>query len=209
MISGHLPFKFGSVEVYLRSSPVNQKNMQPENQSHTIVYTPHGEIIIRQARMDDTPAFRTLRLEALRSDPTAFSADYEINAARPEFYFEERLKELGEGSTIYFAVQGEKLIGMTGIHRGESPKTQHSAQVWGVYVRPDWRGLRIADALLEHCIKWGRAHGVIVARLGVAADNMSAIRCYTRCGFTVYGLETQSLFYEGVMYDELLMSRLI
>lgn len=173
----------------------------------TLLDTLRGEITLRQARVEDTSAFRALRLEALQDSPTAFSADYEINAARPESYFEDRLKELGEGGTIYFAWHGENLLGMCGIHRGESPKTQHNALIWGVYVTPGWRGLGIASALIEHCIAWGQAHGVKVLRLGVSTNNKAALRCYERCGFKVYGQEPQALFYEGAMYDEFLMTR--
>ena len=173
----------------------------------TLLHTSRGEISLRQARVEDTSAFRVLRLEALRNEATAFSVDYEVNAARPESYFEERLKELGAGGTIYFAKHGDGLLGMCGIHRGESPKTQHKGWIWGVYVTPDWRGLGIAGALIERCIAWGQVHGVKIAKLGVSNNNEAALRCYERCGFKVYGREPQALFYEGVMYDELLMSR--
>ena len=178
-----------------------------DNRVITLIDTPRGEISLRQARVEDASAFHALRLEALQDSPTAFSADYEVNAARPESYFEERLRELGEGGTIYFAWNGEELLGMCGLHRGESPKTQHSALIWGVYVKLGWRGLRIAGALIEACIAWGRAHGVKVVKLGVSTNNEAALRCYKRCGFKVYGREPQAIFYEGVMYDEFLMMR--
>ena len=143
----------------------------------TLLDTPCGEISLRQARVEDTTAFRALRLEALQNEPTAFSADYEVNAARPESYFEERLRELGEGGAITFAEYEGDLLGMCGIHRGESPKTQHNGWIWGVYVKPGWRCLGIASALIEHCIAWGRAHGVKVVKLGVFSNNEAALRC--------------------------------
>ena len=76
---------------------------------------------------------------------------------------------------------------------------------WGVFVSPDWRGLRIADYIIKKCLDWGQAHGVVVAKLGVNTSNMPAIRCYNRCGFSVYGLEPKAIYYDGVFYDELLM----
>ena len=171
------------------------------------ISTKNGIITIRPARKADANAFHTLRLEALQGHPTAFSADYEVNAARPVSYWEERMRELGEGGTIYFAADQDGPVGSCGIHRGESPKTRHSAVVWGVFVKPEWRGLGIAEALIDACLAWGRAHEVTIAKLGVATNNLAAIRCYTRCGFTVYGVEPSALYYAGVMYDELLMAR--
>jgi RimJ/RimL family protein N-acetyltransferase len=110
---------------------------------------------------------------------------------------------------LYFATHEGRLIGMCGVYRGNSPKTQHSAFIVSVYLQMEWRGLGLAEALIEACLTWGRAHGVSIAKLGVATDNIAAIRCYVRCGFQVYGVEPSALYYDGVMYDELLMVRLL
>jgi len=40
-------------------------------------------------------------------------------------------------------------------------------------------------------------------------NNMAALRCYTRNGFTVYGVKPGRLYYGGMMHDELLMARCI
>jgi L-amino acid N-acyltransferase YncA len=79
--------------------------------------------------------------------------------------------------------------------------------VWGVYVRAAWRGRRVADRLIEACIEWARPHGVRVAKLAVITSNAAAIRCYLRCGFSVYGVEPQVIHVDGVYHDELLMVR--
>ena len=109
-------------------------------------------------------------------------------------------------SAIFFAEQEGHLIGMTGIARGRSPKTKHAADVWGVYVTPQWRGLHIAEELIHSCREWAQAHQIVILRLAVVAANTSAVRCYARCGFTTYGTEPRSLFFEGKYYDEYLMS---
>jgi len=46
-----------------------------------------------------------------------------------------------------------------------------------------------------------------IVKLGVVTTNTPAIRCYARCGFTVYGVEPQVIHYEDVLYDELLMAK--
>ncbi len=101
------------------------------------------------------------------------------------------------------------LVGMAGVARGHSQKTRHNGLVWGVYVNPGWRGLHIAEAMLQNIINWSREHGLIVLKLGVITQNEPAIACYQHCGFSTYGIEPKSIYYDGVYYDEYLMARTI
>jgi len=175
--------------------------MQPVN-----LETRLGSVMIREASASDVEQFRDLRLDALRNSPISFPGEYTIHVDRPGNFWEDRLRA-DETKTIVFAEQKNQLIGMTGIRRGELPKTKHSAELWGVYVRPKWRGLRIADALIEACIVWAKANDVTIVKLGVTAASTSAVRCYQRCGFIVYGTEPRGIFYEGQYYDGYLMYR--
>jgi RimJ/RimL family protein N-acetyltransferase len=171
--------------------------------------TPRGVVTLRPSLDSDLVDFRELRLEALRNNPASFGSDYDTVKANPMQFWISRLYAGSEDGALYFALHGEDLIGMCGIQLGTSPKTRHSATIWGVYVKPVWQGLHIARNLIENCIEWGNHHGVKVAKLAVVADNASAIRCYEGCGFTVYGRDPKAMRHAGVFYDELLMSRLI
>ena len=55
----------------------------------------------------------------------------------------------------------------------------------------------------------GASAGVLIVKLGVSTTNTPAIRCYARCGFTIYGIEPKAVCYDGVFYDELLMAKAI
>jgi len=168
--------------------------------------TARGAIALREGSLADAAQFRDLRLNGLQDSPTAFSADYQVNFNHPMSFWEARLT-FDEHGTIFFAEYENNLIGMTGIRKGESPKTRHGAYVWGVYVRPAWRGLHIAEALIDLCDGWAREREVVILKLGVMANNESAIHCYKRCGFSVYGTEPRALFYEDRYYNEYLMFR--
>jgi RimJ/RimL family protein N-acetyltransferase len=165
------------------------------------ITTPRGKILIRQAIPADAAAFRELRLGALQDSPIAFSADYQKNLHHPLKHWEDMLTMHADESTIFLAECEKSLIGTTGIARGNSPKTRHSAWVWGVYVKPEWRGLHIAEELIRMCFTWAKARRIVIAKLGVAAINTSAVRCYERCGFQIYGTEPRALSYEGKYYD--------
>ena len=123
----------------------------------TKISTENGIITIHPAQEADVASYRDLRLEALRNHPVTFSADYAANKKQPPAYWEGRLHKLGDEGMLYFAIYDERFIGMCGVYRGNSPKTQHSAFIVRVYLQPEWRGLRIAEALLEACLTWARA----------------------------------------------------
>ena len=171
------------------------------------IITPRGGIIIRDASPTDAVLYRELRLEALQDSPAAFSADYQQNLNQPSKYWQDRLTMAEDEAIIFLAEHEGKLIGNTGIARGAPPKTRHGAWIWGVYVTPEWRGLRIAEELIKSCITWAKAREIVLVKLGVAATNTSAIRCYERCGFSTYGTEPRAILYDGKFYDEFLMSR--
>jgi RimJ/RimL family protein N-acetyltransferase len=173
--------------------------------------TPKGDINVRIATPEDATPLLKLRIEALSMHPEAFAADVDKTTADGAEAWVERILEYekNQSGAITIACAGDDLIGMTGIVRGHWPKTLHSANIWGVYVNPDWRGLHIAEKIMDECITWAQEHGVVVVKLGVITGISSAIRCYTRCGFTVYGTEPKVTHHNGVYYDELLMVRSI
>ncbi len=173
--------------------------------------TSKGEVTIRLAVPQDTASLLELRLEALSMHPEAFAADVAMTVAEGADKWSERIADYAktQSGAISIASAGNQLVGMAGIGRGHWPKTRHSGLIWGVYVNNDWRGLRLGDALLDQCIAWGQANGVVVVKLGVITTNTPAIRCYGRCGFTVYGIEPRVINYNGVYHDEVLMAKLL
>lgn len=164
---------------------------------------------IRPAVPADAVRVRELRLAALAGNPTAFSSDYILSSQEPLQAWIERLERyaLGSNDTLRVAEAGSELVGSCGIFRDPRPKIRHMATIWGVYVDPAWRGLKIGDRLIQACLEWSVSHEVAFVRLAVNNTNVAAIQCYIRCGFSVYGVEPKSLFYEGRYYDELLMGR--
>jgi RimJ/RimL family protein N-acetyltransferase len=174
-------------------------------------FTQKGDITIRMAAPGDAAALRELRLEALALHPEAFSADFAMTAAEGAEAWAERIAGYISSSSgaICIALAGDSLVGMTGIGRGHWPKTFHIGTIWGVYVNQEWRGYHIADQLLKGCVDWVKSNGVTVINLGVNLSNVPAIRCYSHCGFTIYGVEPRAIYHGGIYYDELLMARII
>ena len=170
-------------------------------------------IQIRPVREADLAAYRALRLEALRAHPEAFGSDYAEQAKEPHSYWEGRIRSSveGEASRIVVAAGAAgaagELAGTAGVFRDGGVKTRHSAILVGVYVAPPWRGRRLADALVGGAVAWCAAAGVRIVRLAVETGNVPAIRCYRRCGFTLYGVDPEVIRVGDTFHDELLMWR--
>jgi ribosomal protein S18 acetylase RimI-like enzyme len=168
------------------------------------IYNPQETVSIRQATLADTLALRELRLEALQLNPEAFGSDYEREAHQPVTIWEERLKS--KTNAIFIATNSTHLVGMLGIFLSDLVKQRHNASIYGVYVRPAWRGQDLGKRLLETSLAWARQHELKYVKLAVVSSNVTAISIYHKAGFHIFGIDRAVLFHAGVYYDELLMA---
>lgn len=169
--------------------------------------TPRGPVTIRPSREDDAENFRALRLQALRDHPTVFGSDYATSAELPLSHWQERMRRgAGDDTTVMYVAQaGGALAGMTMLARNDALKMRHAGAIYSVYTHPSWRGTGVADALLNACTDYARNLGMRVLHLGVVVNNASALQLYLRNGWSVYGVEPETILYDGIYYDELMM----
>ena len=173
--------------------------------------TSKSTITIRPVVPADAASLRELRLEAVANYPAAFAADYGITAAQSIEFWAERIIDntVDDKGVICVATAEGQLIGMTGFLRGHWPKIRHSGVIWAYTSNRNGAACTLAEALLDECIAWAKAHSVVMVKLAAITTNTPAIRCYARCGFTIYGIEPKAICYDGVYYDELLMVKTI
>jgi ribosomal protein S18 acetylase RimI-like enzyme len=84
----------------------------------------------------------------------------------------------------------------------------HRANLWGVYVRPEARGVGVARQLIEALLT-SASGKVVQVHLSVVTGNEAALRLYRNAGFEVYGTEPRSLYVNGRYFDEHLMVRFL
>ncbi|MGC4191106.1 MAG: GNAT family N-acetyltransferase [Thermomicrobiales bacterium] len=154
------------------------------------------------------PAWRSLRLRALKEHPDTFGASWEwyagLSEAESRDHFASRQ---GPRSQVWgaFAEDGT-VLGIAGLACETGPKEMHRAYIWGVYVAPEARGLHIGQRLIAEAIAFARSiAGVLQIHLAVTSHNEPARRLYERMGFVTYGREPRVLIVDGVGYDEDLM----
>ena len=164
---------------------------------------------IRRVTLADVDSFRTLRLQALADTPDVFGDTLAHAQSQSNGYWTERVTTMtidtrGVG---YLAEANGTPVGFAGMTLEENPRFAHAGYLWGVFVAPGHRGQRLADQLVEACVAVAKTRGLRLVRLGVGTFNPRAIACYLRCGFSIYGIEAESMAAGDRYIDEFMMHR--
>ena len=155
---------------------------------------------IRQLTIDDTPAYRELRLAALRDHPLAYSTDYreEVGLSIDEF----RARLANEANATFGAFDGDRLVGIGTLLGASRLKQQFRAMIVGMYVVPTHRGQGIARQLLAKCVEQARNMADIEeVCLCVTVGNDAARRVYVEFGFQSDYFEPRHFKHEGRYFD--------
>lgn len=161
---------------------------------------------VRRLGAADAPAYREVRLAALRADPAAFITTAEEYAAQTPETVAARLT--GEDSATFGAFVDGELVGILTVARETRERLLHRANVFGVAVLPAARGQGCGDALLRAGIACvGGWAGVTALHLGVMASQVAARRLYERHGFVAWGVQPDAVRVDGITLAEVHMVR--
>ena len=166
-------------------------------------------VAIRRLTPADAPAYRVLRLRALREHPEAFTSSFEEEAAKPMDWSEQRLAASPQRAHDVFlgALQGGALVGMVGLQGRYRPKERHNATVVGMYVAPQAGGQGVGRALMRDLLLHAAAcEGLEQLDLTVTAGNDRAQALYAHCGFTVFGVLRRAIKLHGQYHDKVHMA---
>jgi RimJ/RimL family protein N-acetyltransferase len=159
--------------------------------------------------VDDTVAYRALRLEALASHPEAFISSAQEDSLKPLEWYRERVTTNADAPHDFFlgAWQNGNLQGTVGLQGKYRNKEHHVATVVGMYVAPAGRGMGLGLALMEALLAQARTFASLdIIQLTVTQGNDSAQRLYERCGFAVWGVDTDALRLNGQSYNKVHMA---
>jgi RimJ/RimL family protein N-acetyltransferase len=174
---------------------------------------------IRALSSADTEAFRAIRRESLENAPRAFAESLaEHDSLSPQQFAKRLASSFSNDNFIIGAFRGNEafrsgndpdptplLAGVAGFVRNPRPKLRHKGLIWGVYVRPAFRGTGVAREILAEVIRRTKTlDGLEQINLNVATGT-AARRLYESLGFEVYGHERNSLRVDREFVDEDLM----
>ena len=157
---------------------------------------------IKQLEAANGAEYQTLFLEALRSAPAAFAADYDEESARSSGQIAERFRR----EVIFGAFVGGRLHGIATFLQQMPLKRRHVGMIWNMYVSEQQRGTGLAETLFKHVLETA-SRKVEQLELYVAVDNPRGRKFYRKFGFESYGVMPRALRVQGEDYDALMMVR--
>jgi RimJ/RimL family protein N-acetyltransferase len=145
---------------------------------------------------------RDLRLEALQKEPLAFSSSYEEEQATPENIWRQRIK-----NNLFVMADG-KPVGIAGFFRNTHKKTSHVCEMYGVYLREEYRKQGIGKRLIEAVLaEMQNLKGVTILEVGVNPTQKAAKHLYQKYGFKTVGHFRKWMCVDGKYYDALIMEK--
>lgn len=163
---------------------------------------------IRKLHKQDAADYRMLRLRALKEEPQAFCTDYEDYLATPVSVTAEDI----EKNYTAGAWQQTTLVGVTTLLCQAGKKLKHKASIVAVYVAPEARGNKIAQALIEHVLEAAGHEGIELVQLSTNSDssNIAAQTLYKNLGFESVGIEKHILkLADGSYIDDMVMVKFL
>ena len=164
------------------------------------------EIEIRKLLPSESNSYRELRLECLKNYPKNFTSNYHDEKAKDKLFFQPHIESSDVNNFVIGAFHNNNLVGISGFHRHERIKINHSGIIIQVYVNPEYQGnsigLNIVKSTLEEAFK---INGIEQIEIDVITVNKNAAKIYEKIGFETYGIQKNFLKINDSYYDHKMM----
>ena len=110
---------------------------------------------------------------------------------------------MADAHTAVFGAFEPDLVGIVGVRRLTRKETRHKAEMWGMYLRKEYRSRGLGRKIVEAAIAFAREqNGVRLVQLAVTDRAQTAAALYEKLGFVVWGIEPAGLHVEGADLTE-------
>ncbi len=163
-----------------------------------------SDIQIRKLEKSDAAIYRDIRLEMLKKEPLSFGSSFQDTFKEPLKFFEGRIKN----APLFGAFSNGELVAVAGYFRHQGEKVAHKANIWGVYVKPHFRGQRLSQTLIQKGLDEcnSKAEQVLI---NVSAKNEAAIKIYKSLGFEEFSREPKARKANDIYFDEISMVKFL
>jgi GNAT superfamily N-acetyltransferase len=137
-------------------------------------------MILQQATADDWALVRTIRLEALRSEPGVFGSHFAREVDRDEAAWRDWTA--GPTKAVFLLFDDSHVVGLTGVYAPANDPSR-SAVCVASYLQPPYRGRGLSRLFYEARIEWARAQGYTRLVTGHRLSNRASMQANQHFGF--------------------------
>lgn len=150
--------------------------------------------------------FNLYQTSLLDMDNILIDPDKSIHSLENE---KEQIKELSKNNNLYLAAWlDNQAVGYLILRTGQYQKNRHTTML-EIFIRPEFRKIGIAQALLKEAFKYCRNNGIKKIELEVWSNNKPAINLYKKLGFKSEGARKKAYKIKSRYIDGILMSKWI
>lgn len=164
-------------------------------------------ISVRRLTQTDGGIYRALMLRGYSEHDTAFTSTFEERATKQVEWWTRRLQD---PTTVTLGAfdSGDSLIGSARLEAYQRQRERHKISLTAMYVMKDHAGKGVGRKLVDEAlIEARRLNGIELMNLTVTADNLPAVRLYSKVGFQSFGREIRAVKVPGTYLDKLHMWR--
>lgn len=162
------------------------------------------DILIRQLGERDVSTYRKIRLEALKTYPSAYGTTYAEALECPLSTFIDNLNN----GHMFGIICDDVLSGIALFMVSTGAQDSHIGHIYQMYIQSKHHGQGLGTKIFEAIITHARPL-VKQIYLGVGTQNHAALALYKKAGFEIYGTEPRALCVEGQYIDEHLMVKFL
>jgi putative acetyltransferase len=115
---------------------------------------------------------------------------------------------IGKNGPVYYALDGERVVGWCDIFPEENPRQSHRGGL-GMGIIPEFRGRGIGSKLLSATLDHAKKFGLEKVELNVYTSNTLAVALYKKFGFKEEGLIKNYRKLDGCYFDSLAMAKFV
>jgi len=164
------------------------------------------EIIIKKVAVKNWEKFKEIRLEALKNNPEAFGSSYEEEVQRSDERW--RISLANKNKTVFLALDRKIPIAIATISYESMIKMNHLANIYSVYVKPEYRGRAISSKLIKSILAdVKKKKRIKKIKLNVVTTQLPAINLYKKFGFKIIAKLSKEVKLGKRYYDEYMMEK--
>lgn len=172
--------------------------------------TPHGELVVDEARPEDARPLLALRAGVLAEEQWFITEPQEFSSSVDQKMRKVLDLQRAPNSVFLVARRGGRVVGLLTIQGGQLRRMRHAGKL-EIMVHRDCRGQGVGRALMRAAVRWA-VDNPEVTKLGlnVFADNERAIALYRQFGFAEEGRRLREYrMKDGTYRDDVLMYRFV